>query len=124
MPFLGGFFILWIAFIVSLVLVPLAFTIFSLVEVGKAPDEAFGPPWDNGKNAWILGLALAFVIPAGTIVGPILWWSLGHRALREGRPVPRPFWSPSRPQTQHPYPYAQGQPPVPTPQHEQPPRDA
>lgn len=80
----------------ALVLVPLGFLIYSLVEVARAPEQAFGPPWDNGRNAWLLGLAVAFAIPAGTIVGPILWWMQGHKALRAGQLVPKPFWAPSR----------------------------
>jgi hypothetical protein len=113
--FIGGFFAIWFLFMFALVFVPIGFTIYALIDVNRAPDAAFGPPWDNGKSAWTLGLALAFVVPFGTIVGPILWWSQGRSALRERRQVPRPFWSP-RPSV--PYPY-QGQPqgwPQPYPQ--------
>jgi hypothetical protein len=113
---LGGFFVVWMMFVMVFALLPIAFTIYSLVDISRAPDAAFGPPWDNGKNAWTLGLAVAFVVPFGTIVGPVLWFTQGRKALREGRPVPRPFWSP-RPSA--PYPY-QGQPPA--PQYGQPPQ--
>jgi len=114
--FLGGaFFLVWFLFVFAFALIPLGFTIYSLVEISRAPDAAFGPPWDNGKGAWTLGLALAFVIPLGTIVGPILWWTQGRNALRQGHQVPRPFWWP-RPQMPYGYPPQQpGVPPVPQP---------
>lgn len=103
---LGGTFALFFVLMMALVLVPLAFWIWSLVEVSRAPVQAFGPPWDNGKNAWLIGLAVAVVVPAGTIVGPILWWTQGHNALRAGQLVPKPFWAPARAY----YPPAQGYP--------------
>jgi hypothetical protein len=112
---LGAFVVIWIAFVMTVAVLPMAFTIFALIDVSRAPDAAFGPPWDNGKSAWLLGLALAFVVPCGTVVGPVLWFTQGRKPLREGRPVPRPFWS--RPSV--PYPY-QGQPPAPW--HGQPPQ--
>ena len=86
----------------------LAFWVVSLVEVAKAPEPAFGPPWDNGKTPWILGLVIGTVVPFGAIVASILWWTQGHKALREGRLVPKPFWAPAR---TAPYPY--GYPPAP-----------
>jgi hypothetical protein len=102
----GGFFMV-VLLMAALSFVAIGFAIWSLIDVARAPDAAFGPPWDNGKNAWTLGLALAFVVPFGTIVGPIVWWTQGRPALRSGRPVPRPFWSP-RPTAPHPpyVPYA------------------
>ena len=83
--------------------------IMSIIEVSKAPEPAFGPPWDNGKNPWLIGLIVSMVIPMGTIVTTILWWIQGHKALRAGQLVPKPFWSPSKPA--HPY----GYPPAPMP---------
>lgn len=94
---LGGAFAMFFLVILAFVLVPLGFWIYALVEVGRAPDAAFGPPWDNGKNPWLIGLVVAIVIPAGTLVGAILWWIQGHKALREGQPVPKPFWAPPKP---------------------------
>jgi hypothetical protein len=111
---LGGLFVMWFAFVFAIVLVPIGFTIYALVEIVRAPDAAFGPPWDNSKNAWSLGMAVAFVIPAGVIVAPILWWTSGHAALRRRELVPRPFWAP-RPPMAYPPPY-HGQPPYPAPQ--------
>jgi hypothetical protein len=103
---LGGAFALFFLAMMALVLVPLGFHIYSLVEVSRTPEQAFGPPWDNGKNAWLIGLAVAFAIPAGTIVAPILWWTQGHKAVGERRLVPKPFWAPARTS----YPPAQGYP--------------
>lgn len=104
--------LLFMAFIAVLVVVPLVFWVISLVEVSSAPEQAFGPPWDNGKTPWILGLVVGMLIPAGALVATILWWVQGHQALRAGRPVPKPFWSPSR----APYPYPPQHLPPPPPQ--------
>lgn len=104
------------AFVALLVVVPLVFWVVSLVEVLGAPEPAFGPPWDNGKNAWTLGLVVGMLIPAGALVATIVWWVQGHKALRAGQPIPRPFWSPSR----QPYPYPH--PPQLPPQPPEPPR--
>jgi hypothetical protein len=106
----AGFFLL----IMALTFVPLVFCIYALVEAVRAPEQAYGPPWDNSKNAWVLGLALSFVIPFGTIVGPILWWMNGHKALRARTVVPRPFWAPA-PRYYPPPPGAQMPPPGPVP---------
>lgn len=105
MVLFGGFFVVWFLFVLLLVLVPVGLTIYALVDVSRTPDPAFGPPWANGKNAWTLGLALAFVVPFGTIVGPVLWWTQGRAALRAGRPVPRPFWSPAPAVPPPPFPH-------------------
>lgn len=107
----GGFFLFTMLFVFALTIVPFAFAIYSLIEISRTPVEAFGPPWDNGKNAWTLGLALSFLLPVGAIVTSVLWWTQGHVALRAGRPVPRPFWSPS-PTAPH-YPSQYQEPPQP-----------
>jgi hypothetical protein len=108
----GGVFAVFFLFMMAVTLVPLGFAIYSLVDVSRTPDAAFGPPWDNGKSAWTLGMALAIVIPFGTIVGPVLWFTQGRNAVRAGRQVPRPFWSPRPAQPPYPYPYPP-QPPAP-----------
>jgi hypothetical protein len=116
----GGFFAFWFFLVFALILIPLGFTVWALIDVVRAPDAAFGPPWDNAKGMWILGMALGFVVPMGTVVAPILWWTQVRPALRAGQPVPRPFWAP-RPSypPQYPAPYppqAYPQPPqVPLP---------
>jgi hypothetical protein len=118
---LGGLFFIWFLFVFAIVLIPLGLTIYALYDVIRSPDAAFGPPWDNCKTMWTLGIALGFVIPAGTIVAPILYWMQVRPALRAQQQVPRPFWSP-RPSypPQYPMPYGgqypqppQGPPPMP-----------
>jgi hypothetical protein len=100
----GGLFLVWFLFIFALVLIPLGLTIYALVDVVRAPDAAFGPPWDNAKSMWSLGMALGLIIPAGTIVAPILYWTQVRPALRAGQPVPRPFWAPRPAYPPQPYP--------------------
>ena len=110
LPFFLFFGVIMLASVVALV-----FWVVSIIEVAKAPEPAFGPPWDNGKSPWILGLVISTLIPLGAIVTTYLWWTQGHNALRAGRLVPKPFWAPSR---TAPYPY--GYPPAPPqypPQH-------
>ena len=103
------FFFVFVMLLAVAQLVAIGLTIWALVEAARTPEPAFGPPWDNGKSAWTLGLALSFVIPFAVLVTPILWWTQGHRALRARAQIPRPFWSP-RPAYWHPYP-PQGRPP-------------
>jgi hypothetical protein len=110
---------LFVTFVMLLAVVPLVLAVVSLVEIGRAPDPAFGPPWDNCKNAWTIGVAVSFVVPLGTLVASIIWWTQGRPALRRGQRVPRPFWAPK---PAAPYPYMEGRPPAqPTP-YEQPPQ--
>jgi hypothetical protein len=90
---LGGFFLLWGALMVFGI-GTFVVAVCALVDVVRAPDQAFGPPWDNSKNAWTLGFALAFVLPAGAIVSAVLWWTQVRPALRAQTLVPRPFWAP------------------------------
>lgn len=120
-----GFFGLFFVVMMLLVVVPFAFWIFALVDVARAPDAAFGPPGDNGKTMWILGLALSALIPAGALVTTVLWWVQGRGPLRAGRPVPRPFWAP-RPTVPVGYPvvppYQQAPPQPPGTPHDRPPQ--
>lgn len=94
MVLLGVMPILFIVFVMLLVMLPFAFWLIALLDVSRAPEPAFGPPEDNCKNAWLIGLIVAVVLPAGTIVGAVLWWTQGRGPLRLGQPVPRPFWAP------------------------------
>ena len=103
----AGFGVLFLV-IMAVAFVPLAFWIYAVVEVGRAPDAAFGPPWDNGKNPWLIGLIVSIVIPAGSLVTTILWWMQGHKALRAGQLVPKPFWAQT---PSYPPPYYQVPPP-------------
>ena len=114
---LPGAFGLFFAVVLLLAVVPMVFWLIALIEVARAPEPAFGPPWDNSKNAWLVGMAVASIIPAGMIVAPILWWSQGRTPLRTGASVPRPFWAGRPAYPPQPYPpqptYAPPQPPVP-----------
>src|SRR3954453_18622612 len=42
--------------------------VVALINVATTPIERFGPWWDNTRQVWLVGLAVAFVVPAGTIV--------------------------------------------------------
>ncbi|HEU0129756.1 MAG TPA: hypothetical protein VFQ85_02045 [Mycobacteriales bacterium] len=107
----GGFLLIWMALMVFGIGTFIV-AVCALVDVVRAPDAAFGPPWDNTKTAWTIGFALAFVLPAGAIVSAVLWWTQVRPALRAGRLVPRPFWAP-RPA--YPYVPPAGGPPMPPP---------
>jgi hypothetical protein len=68
--------------------------IAALISVARHPTQAFGPWWDNTKQTWIIGLAVAFFVPFGPLVAGISWFSSGKGPLRRGAPqAGRPFWS-------------------------------
>lgn len=90
----GGFFASFFVIVLVFAFVPIGIWIWALVEAMRAPEPAFGPPWDNTKNAWILGMVIGLFIPAGAIVTTVLWWVQGHKPLRAGAAVQRPFWAP------------------------------
>jgi hypothetical protein len=70
----------------------------ALVSVARLPAEAFGPWWDNTKSAWLLGIAVSFVLPFGTLVAGALWFGSGKRTLLQTGTAGRPFWTgPPRP---------------------------
>src|SRR5471032_2275970 len=81
--------------------------IAALISVARKPAEAFGPWWDNTKQAWVIGLAVAFFVPFGSIVGGIHWFTSGKGPLRHGgTQAGRPFWSGSpKPPPYPPYGY-------------------
>jgi len=93
-PFIlfGTFLVFVIGTVVFFVFVPLVVHIWAIVDVSNARDEVFGPPWDNSKQAWLTGLAVAFMIPFGHLVAPILWWTQVRGPRKRGAPVGRPFW--------------------------------
>jgi hypothetical protein len=94
MVLLGAGTLLFVTFMALLIVLPLYFWLKALLDVVGAPEPAFGPPGDNCKNAWLIGLIVAVALPAGVIVGAALWWTQGRGPLRHGQPVPRPFWAP------------------------------
>jgi hypothetical protein len=85
--------------------------IAALISIARQPTEAFGPWWDNTKQAWIVGAAVAFFIPFGPVVAAISWFNGGKAPLRRGSPqAGRPFWGgPPKPPPYPPY----GYPPYP-----------
>ena len=110
--FFALFSLLWL-----LVLLSYAVGIAALISVARTADAAFGPWWDNTKQIWVIGLVVAFLIPAGALVTGVAWFVAGKGPLRRGgRLVGRPFWSgPAKPA---PYGYGPpgpgpGQPPMP-----------
>jgi hypothetical protein len=94
------FAVLWLAAIGGFFL-----GIAALISVARMPQEAFGPWWDNTRQTWLVGIAIGFVIPCGTLIAGIMWFSSGKAPLRAGQPYAgRPFWAgPPKP------------PPLPTP---------
>jgi hypothetical protein len=86
--------------------------IAALISIARQPTEAFGPWWDNTKQAWIVGTAVAFFVPFGPLIAGISWFSGGKAPLRRGgSQAGRPFWSgPPKPPPYPPYGYP-GYPP-------------
>jgi hypothetical protein len=92
--FSGLFF--FVTMVMLLAFVPFVFWLIALLDVARAPEAAFGPPHDNGKNAWLLGVGVSLALGPLALVTTILWWVQGRPALRAGGLVPRPFWAPGR----------------------------
>jgi hypothetical protein len=68
--------------------------IAALISIARTPVEAFGPWWDNTRQLWLVGMSVSFVIPFGSLVAAIMWFSSGRAPLRAGQGyVGRPFWS-------------------------------
>ena len=86
------FFVFWIG--AMLVTVGgLVFGVAALINVSSLPYEAFGPWWDNQRQAWIVGIAVSFLIPLGSLIVGIMWFTSGRRGLRDHGVAGRPFWS-------------------------------
>lgn len=88
--------------------------IAAAVSVAKLPAEAFGPWWDNTKTPWLLGIAISYLVPFGTLITGVYWFRTGKRGLRETGVAARPFWvGPPKPPPMYPpyQPYPPGPPP-------------
>jgi hypothetical protein len=122
LPAFGLFFaifgLIWLAGIAGLVL-----GVAALISVSRTPTDVFGPWWDNTRQLWLVGIAVSFVIPIGTLITGIMWFSSGRAPLRAGQGYAgRPFWAgPPKPPPLPPPPgwpgYAQapyGYPPPPS----------
>jgi hypothetical protein len=87
--FFGFIMAIWLVGFGALIL-----AIAALISVAKTPTEFFGPWWDNTKQTWIIGIAVSFVIPFGTLIAGIMWFNSGRAPLRAGQGVAgRPFWA-------------------------------
>jgi hypothetical protein len=87
--FFGFIMAIWLVGFSALIL-----AIAALVSVAKTPTEFFGPWWDNTKQTWIIGIAVSFVVPFGTLIAGIMWFNSGRAPLRAGRGIAgRPFWA-------------------------------
>lgn len=81
----------------------------ALISVGRTDANAFGPWWDNTKNAWLLGLAVSFAIPMGTLIGGVYWFWKGRPPIATTGQALRPFWiGPPKPAPYPTYGYPQG----------------
>jgi hypothetical protein len=89
----GVVFFLFFGFIFLTVVGGLVIGLAAIISVATTPAEAFGPWWDNTKQTWILGVVLGYLIPFGTIVGGIAWFTGGRRGLSRNGVAGRPFWA-------------------------------
>jgi hypothetical protein len=93
--------------------------IAALISVARTPDEHFGPWWDSTKQTWILGIAVSFFVPLGSLISGIMWFTNGKGPLRHGsHTAGRPFWTgpPKPPPYMYlPPPYQPPGPPFPPP---------
>jgi hypothetical protein len=81
--------VVWLVAIAGVVL-----GISALISVAGTPTEAFGPWWDNTRQVWLIGIAVGFVLPFGTLVAGYLWFANGRAPLRAGQGFAgRPFWA-------------------------------
>ena len=91
-PEAGTFMFLWFGFMLvgfgGFVL-----GLVALIDVARTPIERFGPWWDNTRQAWLIGLAVSFVVPFGAIVAGIIWFATGRSAMRATGVAGRPFWA-------------------------------
>jgi hypothetical protein len=121
--FFGVFALIWLTGVAGFVL-----GIAALISVARTPTDAFGPWWDNTRQMWLVGIAIGFVIPFGSLIAAIMWFSSGRAPLRGGHGYAgRPFWAgppkppPSMPPPgwppygYAPAPYGGPPPPAPTP---------
>jgi hypothetical protein len=82
----------------------------ALISLARQPATAFGPWWDNTKSSWLIGVAVSFVVPFGSLITGISWFRSGKAPLNKGSGMAgRPFWiGPPKP-----VPYAFAPPPYP-----------
>lgn len=109
--FVGGFFLFWVA-VMAVTVGGVIVGIVSLISASQVPSEAFGPWWDNTKTAWLLGMAVSFAVPLGTVVVAWFWFTKGRAEYRATGVVDRPFWAgPPKPMPHYPPPTDMPPPP-------------
>lgn len=109
----GAFFFVWLVIMLGSV-AGLICGAAALISIAQTEVDRFGPWWDNTKTSWLLGVAVGFVVPFGTLVTGIYWFWKGRAPLTTTGLVERPFWAgpPKPPPLQPPWGYAP-QPPYP-----------
>jgi hypothetical protein len=88
-----GMFFFVFAFIALASVGGLLVGVIAIINIASTPAERFGPWWDNTKQTWIIGLAIGYVVPFGTIIGGIAWFTGGRRGLTTTGTAGRPFWA-------------------------------
>jgi hypothetical protein len=88
----GLFMLFWLGFF-AVSVGGLIVGIVALIDVAQTPVDRFGPWWDNTRQTWIIGIAVSFVVPAGSLIAGILWFSGGRRGVRAAGVAGRPFWA-------------------------------
>jgi hypothetical protein len=106
---LGLFFVVWLVLFVGS-FAGIVFGVAALISISQLDATAFGPWWDNTKTPWLLGIAVSFVIPFGSLVTGIYWFWMGRPPLRTTGVVLRPFWV-GPPKPMPPWPPQHGYPP-------------
>ena len=88
----GLFLLFWFAML-ALTVGGFVIGLIAFIDVVQTPLDRFGPWWDNTRQAWVVGLAVSVVIPAGPLVAGIMWFTGGRRGLRQTGVAGRPFWA-------------------------------
>jgi hypothetical protein len=88
----GLFMLFWLV-LMALSLGGFLVGLVAFIDVAQTPVDRFGPWWDNTRQAWIIGIAVSVLIPAGPLVAGILWFGGGRRGLRTFGVAGRPFWA-------------------------------
>jgi hypothetical protein len=88
----GVFIAIWLVFAV-IGFGGLVLGVAALIDVARTPIERFGPWWDNTRQAWLVGIAVSFALPFGSIITGIVWFAAGRPGLRTTGVAGRPFWA-------------------------------
>lgn len=102
----GVFLLIWLTLVVGS-LGGMVCAAAALISISRTNADAFGPWWDNTKTPWLLGIAVGFVIPFGTLITGVYWFWKGRAPLATTGLVERPFWigPPKPPPLQSPWGY-------------------